>query len=58
MANRYLDYLSDPSFQGVNRLFVLSFKNINHRIENTQYFFPTRKVKDYNVLNNGSKTFF
>ena len=25
--NRYLDYLIDPSFQGVNRLFVLSFKD-------------------------------
>ena len=24
-ANRYLDYLIDPSFQGVNRVFVLSF---------------------------------
>ena len=23
--NRYLDYLIDPSFQGVNRRFVLSF---------------------------------
>ena len=25
--NRYLDYLTDPSFQGVNRLFVLPFKD-------------------------------
>ena len=24
---RYLDFLIDPSFQGVNRLFVLSFEN-------------------------------
>ena len=24
--NRYLDYLVDPSFQGVNRLFILLFK--------------------------------
>ena len=23
----YLDYLIDPNFQGVNRLFVLSFEN-------------------------------
>ena len=27
MQNRYLDYLIDPSFQGVNRLFVLSYEN-------------------------------
>ena len=25
--NQYLDYLIGPSFQGVNRLFILSFKN-------------------------------
>ena len=25
--NRYLDFLISPSFQGVNRLFVLSFEN-------------------------------
>ena len=25
--NRYLNYSIDPSFQGVNRLFVLSFEN-------------------------------
>ena len=28
--NQYLDYLVDPSFQGVNRLFVLSFENNAH----------------------------
>ena len=27
--NRYLDFLIDPSFQGANRLFVLSFKDEN-----------------------------
>ena len=26
--NRYLDYLIDPSFQGINRLFILSFEII------------------------------
>ena len=29
--NPYLDYLIDPSFQGVNRLFVLSFENEGQR---------------------------
>ena len=28
--NQYLDYLVDPSFQGVNRLSVLSFQNNAH----------------------------
>ena len=27
MQNRYLDFLIDPNFQGVNRLFDLSFDN-------------------------------
>ena len=29
-TNQYLDYLVDPSFQGENRLFVLSFENDAH----------------------------
>ena len=29
--NRYLDYLTDPSFQEQNRLFVLSFENNTDR---------------------------
>ena len=28
---QYLDYLTDPSFQGVNRLFVLSFEDEKQR---------------------------
>ena len=29
--NRYLSHLVNPSFQGLNRLFVLSFENENDR---------------------------
>ena len=29
--NRYLNYLINPSFQGVNRIFVLAFENENDR---------------------------
>ena len=29
--NRYLNYLINPSFQGLNRLFVLSFENEDGR---------------------------
>ena len=35
----YLDYLTDPSFQGVNRLFVLSFDVDAVRKALTEYFF-------------------
>ena len=29
--NRYFNHLVDPSFQGVNRIFVLSFENEDDR---------------------------
>ena len=47
----------DPSFQGVNRLSVLSFENDAHRGRCKQYFLPAVKVKDYNVMTDG-KNFF
>ena len=36
--NRYLNYLINPIFQGVNRLFVLSFENENGRISHSTYY--------------------
>ena len=38
--NRYLDYLIDPSFHGVNRIFVLLFENRTDRKVHTGYFLP------------------
>ena len=55
--DEYLDYLIDPSFQGVNSLFVLSFENKTHQISYNQYFLPTIEIKDYNVMI-GVKNFF
>ena len=43
--NRCLNYLIDPSFQGVNRLFVLSFENYAHWRSHKRYFLPTVKKK-------------
>ena len=57
MQNRYLDYLIDPSFQGVNRLFVLSFLDGTVRTEYRTYFLPNVQIKDYNVVI-GGKNFF
>ena len=48
--NRYLDYLIDPGFQGVNRLFVLSFKDDVGRESHKQYYLLTVEIKDYNVM--------
>ena len=47
---RYLDFLIDLDFQGVNRLFVLSFKDDNGRESHKQYYLRTVEIKDYNVM--------
>ena len=49
--------LIDSSFQGVNRLFVLSFENNAQRTSYKQYFFPTVEIKDYNVMIDGKNVF-
>ena len=54
---RYLDYLTNPSFQGVNRLFVLSFENKVDREVHTGFFLPKVEIKDYNVVINGRNFF-
>ena len=55
--NRYLDYLINPSFQGVNRLFVLSFENENDRLSHSTYYLPKVEIKDYNVMIDGRNFF-
>ena len=49
--NRYLGFLVDPIFQGVNRLFVLSFEDEGWE-SRKQYYLPTVKIKGYNVMIN------
>ena len=55
--NEYLYYLIDSRFQGVNRLFVLSFENNTHRTKHTGYFLPKVEIKDYNVMIDGQNFF-
>ena len=45
--NRYLNLLINPSFQGVNRPFVLSFENENDRPSHSTYYLPKVEIKDY-----------
>ena len=47
----------EPSFQEVNRLFVLAFENDAQRISNKRYYIPNVEIKDYNVMIDG-KNFF
>ena len=55
--NKYLNYLINQSFQGVNRLFVLSFENENDRTSNSTYYLPKLVIKDYNVMIDGRNVF-
>ena len=48
--NNNLNYLIDPTFSNVNRLFVLSFENEDDRTSYYKYYMPSVKIKDYNVL--------
>ena len=43
--NQYLDFLIDPSFQGVNRLFVLSFENEGDRKVHTGFYLLKVEIK-------------
>ena len=50
--NEYLNHLVDPNFQGVNRLFTLSFENENGRISHLEYFLSQVEIKDRNKCRN------
>ena len=58
--NNNLNYLIDPTFTNVNRLFVLSFSrnnNTDSRYSFSDYYVPNVEIKDFNVLIDG-KSFF
>ena len=51
-----LNHLIEPSFEGINRLFILAFENDDQRTSNKRYYIPNVEIKDYNVMIDG-KTF-
>ena len=55
--NPNLNHLIEPSFQGVNRLFVLAFENDDDRTSYNEYYLPTVEIKDYNIMINGENFF-
>ena len=48
--NQYLDYLINPTFQEVNRFFVLSFEDEAQRTSYKLYYLPNVEIKNYNVI--------
>ena len=55
--NPDLNQLIEPSFQGVNRLFVLAFEDDAQRTSNKRYYISTVEIKDYNVMIDRKKVF-
>ena len=58
--NNKLNYLTDPTFTNVNRLFVLPFEKIeennikkDYRDSFLHYYVPKVQIKDFNVLIDG-----
>ena len=45
--NNNLNYLIDPTFIKVNRLFVLSFKNEDDRFFCSECYTPSVEIRDY-----------
>ena len=57
-ATNNLNYLIDPIFNNVNRLFVLVFENDEDRTKYDKYYKPTVEIKDYNVILDGQEPFY
>ena len=48
--NPNLNHLVEPSFQGVNRLFVLAFENDTQRTSSKGYYLPSVEIKKIVIL--------
>ena len=55
--NPNLNHLVEPSFQGINRLFVLAFEDDDNRTAHNTYYLPNVEIKDYNIVINGENVF-
>ena len=55
--NPNLTHLVEPSFKGVNRIFVLAFENDTQRTSAKGYYIPNVELKDYNIMINGDNFF-
>ena len=52
-----LNHLVEPSFKGVNRLFVLAFENDAQRTSHSGCYLPNIELKDCNVMINRENIF-
>ena len=57
VQNPNLNHLVEPSFQGVNRLFVLAFEGDAQRTSHETYYLPNVEIKEYSIMINGENFF-
>ena len=55
--NPNLNHLVEPSFQGVNSLFVLAFEGDTERTSHSGHYLPHVNIKNYNDRINGENDF-
>ena len=55
--NPNLNHLVEPSFPGVNRLFVLEYENDTQKTSAKGYYLPDVEIKNYNIMINGENFF-
>ena len=53
-----LNHLIDPTFNKLNRLFVLSFESEDDKTSYSKYYTANVEIKDFNVLNDGKSFFY
>ena len=51
--NLNLNHLVEPSFQGINGLFVLAFENDTERTSSKRYYLQNVEIKDCNIIIDG-----
>ena len=56
--NAQLNHFVEPSFHGINRLFVLAFENDIQRTSTKGYYLQNVQIKDYNIMIDGKNFFY
>ena len=55
--NPNLNHLIEPSFQRINRIFILAYECDTQRASAKGYHVPNVEIKDYNIMKNGENFF-
>ena len=53
--NPSLNHLVEPSFQGINRIFILAYEDDAQRTSSKANYLPNVEIKNYNIMINVEK---